>query len=255
MLWGGRRGQGTIVATEPTECPMPQANDLSRCLLTLEQGSTLIAVVELSQASWLVAGIVPAVERQPLKKIEADEEALLRLLHRWRDEAARAGRAVTRVAVAFEAGRDGFWLARWLRARDVEAHVIHPTSIAVSREHRRAKTDRLDTGLLKRAFLGWLRGEPGHCSMAAVPTLEQEDARRPNREREGLVGERTRIVNRMKGALARLGIRGFKPTLRKAPERLEALRTPEGSSLPPNTLAELRRDMARLRLVRDQIAQ
>src|SRR4051795_11669975 len=93
MLWGRRRGQGTLVATEPTECPMPQANDLSRCLLTLEQGSTLIAVVELSQASWLVAGIVPAVERQPLKKIEADEEALLRLLHRWRDEAARAGRA------------------------------------------------------------------------------------------------------------------------------------------------------------------
>src|SRR5690349_3925808 len=255
MLWGGRRGQGTIVATEPTESPMPQANDSSRCLLTLGQGSTLIAVVELSQASWLVAGIVPAVERQPLKKIEPDEEALLRLLHRWRDEAARAGRSVTRVAVAFEAGRDGFWLARWLRARGVEAHVIHPTSIAVSREHRRAKTDRLDTGLLKRAFLGWLRGEPGHCSMAAVPTLEQEDAKRPSREREGLVGERTRIVNRMKGALARLGVRGFKPTLRGAPERLAALRTAEGAPLPPNTLAELRRDMARLRLVREQIAE
>src|SRR3954454_4121567 len=255
MLWGRRRGQGTIVATEPTECPMPQANDLSRCLLTLEQDSTLIAVVEMSQASWLVAGIVPAVERQPLKKIEADEEALLRLLHRWRDEAARAGRAVTRVAVAFEAGRDGFWLARWLRPREVEAHVIPPTSVAVSREHRRAKTDRLDTELLKRAFLGWLRGEPAHCGMAAIRTLEEEDARRPNREHEGLVGERTRIVNRMKGALARLGIRGFKPTLRNAAERLAALLTAEGAPLPPNTLAELRRDMARLRLVRDQIRQ
>src|SRR3954447_20228643 len=241
MLWGRRRGQGTLVATEPTECPMPQANDSSRCLLTLEQDGTLIAVVELSQASWLVAGIVPAVERQPLKKIEADEEALLRLLHRWRDEAAGAGRAVTRVAVAFEAGRDGFWLARWLRARGVEAHVIHPSSVAVPREHRRAKTYRLDTELLERAFLGWLRGEPGHCSMAAIPTLDEEDARRPNREREGLVGERTRIANRMKGALARLGIRGFKPTLRKAPEHLAALRTPEGEPLPPNTLAELRR--------------
>ena len=91
--------------------------------------------------------------------------------------------------------------------------------------------------------------------MAAIPTLEEEDAKRPNRERESLVGERTRIVNRMKGALARLGIRGFKPTLRKAPERLEALRTPEGAPLPPNTLAELRRDMARLRLVREQIKE
>ena len=71
---------------------MPQANDLSRCLATLEQGSTLVAVIELSQASWLVAGMVPGVERQPVKKIEADEAALLRLLGRWRDEAARAGR-------------------------------------------------------------------------------------------------------------------------------------------------------------------
>ncbi len=103
--------------------------------------------------------------------------------------------------------------------------------------------------------LGWLRGEPGHCGMAAVPTLEEEDARRPNREREGLVGERTRIVNRIKAGLVRLGIRGFKPALRNAPERLEALRTPEGASLPPNTLAELRRDMARLRFVAEQLRQ
>jgi transposase len=236
-------------------CPMPQRNDLSRSLVPFQQDGTLVAVIELSRSSWLVAGIVPGVERHPLKKLEPDEDALLRLLHRWRDEAAKAGCTITRLAVAFEAGRDGFWLARWLRARDVEAHVIHPTSIAVSREHRRAKTDRLDTGLLKRAFLGWLRGEPGHCGMAAIPTLEEEDARRPNREREGLVGERTRIVNRMRGCLARLGIRGFGPASRGAPDRLEALRTPEGVALPPNTLAELRRDMARLRFVSDQIAE
>jgi transposase len=236
-------------------CPMPQRNDLSRSLVPFQQDGTLVAVIELSRSSWLVAGIVPGLERHPLKKLAPDEDALLRLLHRWRDEAAKAGCAITRLAVAFEAGRDGFWLARWLRAREVEAHVIHPTSIAVSREHRRAKTDRLDTGLLKRAFLGWLRGEPGHCSMAAVPTLEEEDARRPSREREGLVGERTRIVNRMRGCLARLGIRGFGPASRGAPDRLEALCTPEGVALPPNTLAELRRDMARLRFVSDQIAE
>ena len=255
MVWGDRRDGSTIVAGSNDGVPHAAAGDSHRSLLPLEQESTLIAVVELSRSSWLVAGIVPGIGRHPLKKLEPDEDALLRLLRRWRDEAAGAGRTITRLAVAFEAGRDGFWLARWLRARDVEAHVIHPSSVPVSREHRRAKTDRLDTELLKRAFLGWLRGEPDHCSMAAVPTLEEEDARRPNRERESLVGERTRIVNRMKGALARLGIRGFKPTLRKAPERLEALRTPEGAPLPPNTLAELRRDMARLRLVRDQIAE
>ena len=234
---------------------MPQANDLSRCLVTLEQDTTLIAVIELSQASWLVAGIVPAIERQPVKKIEADEAALLRLLGRWRDEATRAGRGIRRVCVAFEAGRDGFWLARWLRARGIEAHVIHPSSVAVPREHRRAKTDRLDTELLKRAFLGWLRGERGHCTMAAIPTAEEEDAKRPNREHASLVGERTRIVNRIKGTLARLGVRGFKSTLRKASERLGTLRTPEGMPLPSNTLAELGRDMARLRFVMGQIKE
>jgi transposase len=232
---------------------MANQNDLSRSLVALEQNSTIIAVIEMSLDYWLIAGIVPGVDRHPLKKMNVDEKALLQLLHRWRDEAAKAGYVITRMAVAFEAGRDGFWLARWLRARGVEAHVIHPTSVAVPREHRRAKTDRLDTELLKRAFLGWLRGEPDHCSMAAIPSLEEEDAKRPTRERENLVGERTRIINRMKACLIRFGIRNFKPTLRKAPERLNELYTPEGDLLPPNTLAELRRDMARLRFIIEQI--
>jgi transposase len=234
---------------------MPKPADLNRCLAPLDQDHTIIAVIEMSQSSWLVAGVVPGIARHPLKKIVPDQDDLLKLLHRWRAEAGQAGREISRIAVAFEAGRDGFWLARWLRAHGVEAHVIHPTSIAVSREHRRAKTDRLDTALLKRVFLGWLRGEPEHCHMAAIPTLEEEDARRPTRERESLVGERTRIVNRIKAALARLGVRGFKPTLRKALERLDALRTPEGTALPPNTRAELHRDMARLQFVMEQIQQ
>jgi transposase len=170
-------------------------------------------------------------------------------------EAERAGHRIKRLAVAFEAGRDGFWLARWLRARGVEAHVIHASSVAVSREHRRAKTDRLDTELLKRAFLGWLRGERDHCKMVAIPTIRDEDAKRPNRERDSLVVEQTRILNRMKAALARLGIRTFNPKLKKAAQRLAGLRTPEGEPIPPNTLAELRRDMERRRLVKDQIRQ
>lgn len=234
---------------------MQKLNDLSRSLTPLNPDSTLIAVIEMSQSSWLVAGIVPGIERHPLKKLEPDEGELLRLLVRWRAEATKMGCTITRIAVAYEAGRDGFWLARWLRARDIETYVVHPTSVAVSREHRRAKTDRLDTGLLKRVFIGWLRGEPDHCHMAAIPTLAEEDAKRPNREREGIVRERTRIVNRMKSCLARFGIRNFKPTLRKAPERLATLVTPEGVHLPPNTLLELRRDMARLRFVMDQIKE
>src|SRR6266516_2818227 len=235
------------------ERPMQKLNDLSRSLTALEPNGTLIAVIEMSLSSWLVAGIVPGVERQPLKKLAVDESALLKLLHRWREEAEKAGRRIERIAVAFEAGRDGFWLARWLKARGIEVHVIHAASVAVSREHRRAKTDRLDTELLKRAFLGWLRGERDHCK--TVPSIKDEDAKRPNREHESLVGEQSRIVNRMKAALIRLGIRGFNPKLKKAVERLDGLRTPDGEPIPPNTPDELRRDLARRRLVSDQIRQ
>jgi transposase len=237
------------------ERPMPQQNDLSRSLVALEQDATLIAVVEMGQSSWLVAGIVPGIDRQPLKKLAPDRDGLLQLLYRWRKEAIKAGRTIKRIAVAYEAGRDGFWLARWLCAQGIEAYVIHPSSVPVSREHRRAKTDRLDSELLKRAFLGWLRGEPKHCSMAAIPTIEDEDARRPSRERESLVKECTRIVNRVRAALARLGIRGFRPTLAQASKQLETLRTLEGSAVPANTLAEVRRDMARLSFVKQQIKE
>ena len=138
---------------------MPQADDSSRSLVPFQQDATLVAVIEMSQSSWLVAATVPGVDRQPRKKIVPDETALLRLLLRWRDEAIQSGRTIARITVAYEAGRDGFWLARWLIGHGIEAHVIHPTSVAVSREHKRAKTDRLDTAMLIRVFIGWLRGK------------------------------------------------------------------------------------------------
>src|SRR5271169_1322834 len=197
-----------------TKPKVKTVNDLSRCLDPLDMDATVIAVIEMSQSSWLVAGIVPGVERQPLKKLAIDEHALLKLLSRWRAEAEKKGHRITRIAVAFEAGHDGFWLARWLAAQGIESHVIHASSVAVTREHRRAKSDRLDTELLKRGFLGWLRGERGHCKMVAVPTLAEEDA-----------------------------------------TRLGPLRTPEGEPIPPNTLAALKRDLERHRIVKQQIRE
>src|SRR5438132_12202396 len=91
---------------------MPQPNDLSRSLVALDQNRTIMAVIELSQSSWLVGGVLPGIERQPCKKLEPSPERLLSLLHRWRDEAVRAGRTITRIALAFEAGRDGFYCAQ-----------------------------------------------------------------------------------------------------------------------------------------------
>ena len=203
-------------------------DDSKACRTTFVQDNTLVAVIEMGLSSWLVAGMIPGVSREPLKKIAPNAQDLLQLLYRWRDEAITAGKEITRIAVAYETGRDSFWLARWLRERVIDAHVIHATSVAISREHRRAKTDRIDTAMLRRGFLGWLRGEPGHCSMAIVPTVAEEDAKRPCRDRDSLVHERTSIVNRMKAILIQFGVRNFNPVLRKAREKLDAVQTPEG---------------------------
>src|SRR5207244_10265397 len=121
---GGEDGN-FVAAFNRWSAAMHQPNDLSRSLVALDQNSTIIAVIEMSHSSWLVAGMLPGVERQPRKKLEPSPERLLGLLHRWRDEAVRAGRTITRIALAFEAGRDGFWLARWLAARGIGAYVIH----------------------------------------------------------------------------------------------------------------------------------
>ncbi len=232
---------------------MQNPHDNSKaCPTAFVQDSTLVVVIEMSLSFWLVAGMIPGVSRDPLKKIDPNPDELLKLLHRWRDEAIKSGKEIARIAVAYETGRDSFWLARWLRCRDIDAHVIHATSVAISREHRRAKTDRIDTAMLRRGFLGWLRGEPGHCSMAIVPTVEAEDAKRPHREREGLVHERTSIVNKMKAVMIQFGVRNFNPAFRKAVDKLDSVRTPEGMPLPINTIAMLRRHMERKRMIEEQ---
>lgn len=96
----------------------------------------LVVVIEVSLTKWLVAAMVPGVAPPAAQKIDTDAEALLRLLYRWRGEATHAGKSVARVVVAYEAGRDGFWRARWLLLCDFEAYVIHASSAAVSRERR-----------------------------------------------------------------------------------------------------------------------
>jgi hypothetical protein len=102
MLWGGGEDSASIDADlKPMERLMQKLNDLSRSLTPLDPDSTLIAVIEMSLSSWLVAGIVPGVERQPLKKLAVDESVLLKLLHRWRGEAEKAGYMIKRIAVAF----------------------------------------------------------------------------------------------------------------------------------------------------------
>src|SRR5947208_7874013 len=100
------------LSNNPLERPMLQSNDLSRSFTALNQDSTLIVVIEMSQSSWLVAGMVPGIERQPLKKLKPDEDQLLKLMDRWRHEAIQAGREIERVASPMKRGVTDFgWRA------------------------------------------------------------------------------------------------------------------------------------------------
>jgi transposase len=143
------------------------------------------------------------VTRQPRRELAArDMEGLLRAIERWTVEASRAGRAVQRVVVTNEAGRDGFWIARYLIGRGLEVHVMLPASIPVPRHKRRAKTDRIDLDMLLRTLLAFLRGEPRVCSMVRIASEAEEDARRPGRERDALVRDRIAIENRSESLLS-----------------------------------------------------
>lgn len=227
-------------------------NHVSKPAIGLNPDGTIIAVVELSRITWVVAGRVPGLERRPLKKTTERADGLLRILENWRTQAERAGRSIERVVVAFESGRDGFWLARLLQRHGIEAYVIHPTSIPVPRGAR-AKTDRLDTDMLLRAFSAWLRGERDACRMAAVPSREEEDLRRPSRERTDLVAEKTRLTNRIRSLFALHGLMKLNPNAPATRQKLADLRTAEGEALPPNARAELERLFDRLDLVKQQI--
>jgi transposase len=160
-----------------------------------------------------------------------------------------------RVVLAYEAGRDGFWLARYLEARGIEVYVIQPSSVLVDRRARRAKTDALDVEMLMRTLLAWLRGEPGVCSMVPIPDVAEEDGRRPVRERQGLIGERLALLNEIDGLLATLGITGYRPLRQDRRAQLAALRTPEGDPLATNATARIGRILDRLELVMQQIAE
>ena len=232
---------------------MKNRSDLNQSYAAFDQASTIVSVVELSSKNWLAAATVPGVKRQPRKNLPCNPHGLLTQIERWRAEAVKAGHEIERIVVAFEAGRDGVWLARFLRARGIEAHVIHAASIPVSREHKRPKTDRLDTEMLMRALLGWLRGEARHCRMVQIPTLEAEDAKRPSREHDDLVRQQTSLVNRMKSTLVWLGITNFNIKLVKAGQKLAGLRTPDGEPIPAKVLAELYRGLERLAVIRKQI--
>jgi transposase len=216
----------------------------------------MFVALELSGTSWLVAIQAPGGERISRHKLAAGAAAeLLELVGRRRAMSEHGAGRTVRVMSCYEAGRDGFWLHRRLVANGIENLVIDPASVAVNRRARRAKTDRLDAETLLRAMMARQRGERRVCSVVRVPTPEAEDARRLTREREALLKERIRHVNRIKSLCALQGIYDFEPLRPRAAERLDQLVTGDGQPFPRHLKAEIQRQLDRLEQVVHQIGE
>jgi transposase len=221
-----------------------------------DEFATLFVALELSKSTWLVAFATADEEKISQRQIAGgDSRGLLALLGDTRARIAKQSGGPVRVVCCYEAGFDGFWLHRELVAQGIENHVLDPASIAVSRRARRAKTDRLDAGALLRALMGLTRGDRHACRVVRAPSVAEEDARRPHRERERLLAEKVRHRNRIGGLLMTQGVRDFLPTRADWDKRLKSLRSPSGAALPRCLQAELVRECQRLHLVLQQIRQ
>ncbi|HTC79345.1 MAG TPA: IS110 family transposase [Terriglobales bacterium] len=215
---------------------------------------TIFVAIELSQRSWLVTLRSPDKDKMSRHKLEGGDHAgLLMLIERMRERAARTLGAVPAVVSCYEAGYDGFWLHRLLLAAGITNYVFDPSSIAVDQRARRVKTDRIDGERMLRTLMAYLRGEPRVVRIVRVPSVEQEDARRASRERARLTKEQTAHTTRIKALLRLLGMAVGNPRRRDWLSWLVKQRDWQGQAVPPQIMAEIKREHARLMLVREQL--
>lgn len=214
-----------------------------------EARETVYAAIELSKKTWMLGIAHPDRDRPSIHRVCGGN--IMELVSRLR----LAARNKRRILVCYEAGYDGFWLARALAKIGIECRVLDPASIQVNRRARRVKTDRIDVLALLRALIATDRGERHVCAIVRVPSVEEEDARRSHRERQRLVRERTGHINRIKGLLFAQGIRDIKPKLRRTRIDFAALETAEGHPLPDRLRRELEREYARLALIETQLRE
>jgi transposase len=219
------------------------------------QFGAIFVSLELSRKTWLITSLSPGKgEKMSKHAVTAGDIAglMARFAELRRKAAVRTGKSFPIIAIQ-EAGLDGFWLHRVLQQEGIESHVVDPASIAIPRRRRRAKTDKIDGEALLRALLAYKRGEPRVCSMVIAPSPEEEDRRRLCRERDTLITERVRHVNRIKGLLFAQGIAGYEPVSRNRRKRLDELCTGDGRPLPQYVKAQISRELDRLELVLEQI--
>lgn len=218
--------------------------------------ATVYGAIELSRKSWLAAVQSTRQERASRHKLAAGDAAgLWQVLERERAALQRSGCDAPRIVTCYEAGRDGFWLQRYLAGQGAESLVVDPASIEVNRRARRAKSDGLDVAGQLRVLISYDAGERHRCRMVAVPSVAEEDARRPGRERQRLLGERTAQSNRIVGLLATQGIYGYRPLGGERWERLAQLRCADGQALPAWLREEIVRSLTRLEAAHAQIRE
>jgi transposase len=223
---------------------------------TISHEQSIYAALELSKNSWLLAIQVPGRDNPSLHPIKGgDIDGLMAKLNAARDRVTKATGQTPVVTLCYEAGYDGFWLARYLEQRGITCLVMEPASLQVNRRARRVKTDRIDVENILHTLIAWCRGERHVCSMVVIPSVEEEDLRRSHRERDRMIRERTAHINRIKGLLFGQGIRGINVKAHYKTLKPAELITADGRPLPDHLGREINREIERLTQLQVQIVE
>ena len=212
---------------------------------------TLFVAFELSEKTWKLGFTTGHGQKPRERTVTARQQ------ERVLDEIAHAKRRMglpTSAAVVscYEAGREGFWLHRFLQGHGFTNHVVDSSSIEVNRRRRRAKSDGLDVRKLLSMLLRYAHGERQVWHVVKVPSVEAEDQRHLHRDLETLKQERASTMTRIDGLLSSQGLRVT--SLTKLPEQLEALRLWDGSPIPPGLRRRMLRVYAQYTFLSEQIA-
>jgi transposase len=212
---------------------------------------TLFVAFELSEKTWKLGFTTGHGQKPRERTVTARQQELVL------DEIAQAKRrmglpASAAVVSCYEAGREGFWLHRFLQEHRITNHVVDSSSIEINRRRRRAKSDGLDVRKLLSMLMRYEQGERHVWHVVKVPSVAAEDQRHLHRDLETLKQERASTMTRIEGLLSSQGLRV--PSLTKFPEQLEALRLWDGSPVPPGLRRRVLRVYAHYTFLSEQIA-
>ena len=214
--------------------------------------ATLFVAFELSEKTWKLGFTTGHGQKPRERSIPARDQE--RVLNEIAQARRRLGLPETAPVIScYEAGREGFWLHRFLQSQRITNHVVDSSVIEVSRRQRRAKSDGLDVRKLLSMLMRYEQGERKVWHVIKVPSMEAEDQRHLHRDLETLKQERASTTTRIKGLLSSYGIRVTSMT--KLPEQLDALRLWDGSPIPPGLRRRVLRVYAHHTFLSEQIAE